>query len=263
MELDRNTIHAGTPVYSSDDEHVGDVEDVGSNFIRARKGWFFVKERYIPFTAIARTDVDGVYLSVAKDQLDTMAWDAPPAETDGTRTETAGVYVPTASGTTGMDDTRRATTTGTQPTITSDVAAGGTPAALGATGSSEHGAGPQASTTPPAAFQEGSFEVRARREEITVGKQARVIEELVLTTQATERIQTIQETVRRTKVDVTEVNEEAVSAPISSDRTNQPTESAVSGTAVSGASTASMPEQGNVSEADTSKPQRRRRRRLR
>jgi hypothetical protein len=253
MELDRNSIQAGTPVYSSDDEHVGDVEDVGATYIRARKGWFFVKERYIPFTAIVRTDVDGVYLSVAKDQLDAMAWDAPPAETDVTATDTAGIY-----------DTRGADTTAAQRPRTTDRDAGGAPVATGDTVRGERVAGSQVSNTLPAAFQEGMFEVRARREELTVSTQARVIEELVVTAQAVERVQTIQETVRRTQVDITEIAQEATTATVSNDLTSMRAESTGSGTAAGGAYIASTPETSDVSEEAGSKPQpRNRRRRLR
>lgn len=257
MELDRNSIHAGTPVYSSDGEHVGDVEDVGSTYIRARKGWFFVKERYIPLTAIVRIDVDGVYLSVAKDQMDAMAWDAPPAETSVAATQTASDTAATYH-TTGAD------TAAAQRTLTTDRDAGAAPVAASSTVRDERVAGPAARTTPPAAFEQGTFEVRARREELTVGKQARVVEELVVTTKAVERTETIQDTVRRTRVDITELGEEASGVTMGSDLTSMPAESAESGTAAGGAYIASTTEGLDESKDDASNQQpRNRRRRLR
>jgi uncharacterized protein (TIGR02271 family) len=53
-----------------------------------------------------------------------------------------------------------------------------------------------------AAFKEGSIEVRETAEEPVISKQARVVEEVVVGKQATERTQTVQDTVRRTDVEV-------------------------------------------------------------
>ena len=51
-------------------------------------------------------------------------------------------------------------------------------------------------------FKEGTFEVRETAEEAVVGKTARVVEEVVIGKTATERSQTISDTVRRTDVEV-------------------------------------------------------------
>jgi len=56
-----------------------------------------------------------------------------------------------------------------------------------------------------AAVQQGELEVRERREEVVVDKQVRIVEEIVINTEAQERTETIQDTVRRTDVDVEEI----------------------------------------------------------
>jgi len=56
------------------------------------------------------------------------------------------------------------------------------------------------------AFKEQSIEVTARAEEPVVAKQARVVEEVVVGKQATERTETVQDTVRRTDVDVQQLS---------------------------------------------------------
>jgi uncharacterized protein (TIGR02271 family) len=56
------------------------------------------------------------------------------------------------------------------------------------------------------AFKEGTFEVTERAEEAVVAKQARVVEEVVINKEATERTETIRDTVRRTDVDVDELD---------------------------------------------------------
>jgi uncharacterized protein (TIGR02271 family) len=53
-----------------------------------------------------------------------------------------------------------------------------------------------------AAFKEGTIEARATSEEAVVGKEARVIEEIGVRKEATERVETIRDTVRSTKVEV-------------------------------------------------------------
>ncbi|MBC8102044.1 MAG: YsnF/AvaK domain-containing protein [Cytophagales bacterium] len=59
-------------------------------------------------------------------------------------------------------------------------------------------------------FKEGTFEVTERSEEAVVSKQARVVEEVVVGKQATERTETIRDTVRRTDVDVDELDNDDV-----------------------------------------------------
>lgn len=52
------------------------------------------------------------------------------------------------------------------------------------------------------AFKEGTFEVSSTSEEAVVQKQARVVEEVVIKKDATDRTETVRDTVRKTQVDV-------------------------------------------------------------
>jgi uncharacterized protein (TIGR02271 family) len=56
------------------------------------------------------------------------------------------------------------------------------------------------------AFREGTLEVTERAEEPVVAKTARVVEEVVVGKQVEEHTETVRDTVRRTDVDVQEVN---------------------------------------------------------
>ena len=56
------------------------------------------------------------------------------------------------------------------------------------------------------AFREGTIEVTERAEEPVVSKQARVVEEVVINKDVDERTETIRDTVRRTDVDVEEMD---------------------------------------------------------
>ncbi len=51
-------------------------------------------------------------------------------------------------------------------------------------------------------FQERTIEVQARSEEAVVGKEARVVEEIGLRKEASDRVETVRDTVRRTEVDI-------------------------------------------------------------
>jgi uncharacterized protein (TIGR02271 family) len=55
-------------------------------------------------------------------------------------------------------------------------------------------------------FKEGDIEIRERSEEAVVGKQARVVEEVEVGKQVTEREENVRDTVRRTDVDVQETD---------------------------------------------------------
>jgi len=65
---------------------------------------------------------------------------------------------------------------------------------------------PVDATTIADAFREGTFEVRERDEEAVVDKQARVVEEVVINKDVDQRTETIQDTVRRTDVDVQDLS---------------------------------------------------------
>jgi len=55
------------------------------------------------------------------------------------------------------------------------------------------------------AFREGTFEVRERDEEAVVQKEARVVEEVVVNKKVDQRTETVQDSVRRTDVDVQQI----------------------------------------------------------
>lgn len=72
-----------------------------------------------------------------------------------------------------------------------------------------------------AAFKEGSIEITETAEEAVVGKTARVVEEVRVGTAATDRTETIRDTVRRTDVDVDNRQGEPLKAAASAER-NKP-----------------------------------------
>jgi stress response protein YsnF len=60
------------------------------------------------------------------------------------------------------------------------------------------------------AFSEGTIELTETAEEAVVAKQARVVEEVTIGKEVTERTETVRDKVRRTEVDVEEIPGETV-----------------------------------------------------
>jgi len=79
-------VQHGWDVYGSDEEKVGSVSEVRSDYIIAHKGFFFPKDLYIPVSSIARIEHDRVYLNVAKDAVDEQGWDTDPGLASTTTT---------------------------------------------------------------------------------------------------------------------------------------------------------------------------------
>lgn len=87
------TIMAGTPVYDAHGDKIGEVTDRGlqRNALIVHKGIFFPKELYIPVSAIRGRDADGVYLSIAKDDIGSRNWDTPPTDAGTLRSSPGAV----------------------------------------------------------------------------------------------------------------------------------------------------------------------------
>jgi uncharacterized protein (TIGR02271 family) len=75
-------IQTGWDVIGSDDQTLGSVAEVGPNYVRVEKGLIFVKDIYVPVSAIS--DVNpaehAVWLNVPKDQVESMGWDNLPSQ---------------------------------------------------------------------------------------------------------------------------------------------------------------------------------------
>ena len=70
------SVPAGATVYDVSGEKLGKVSGgiaLGDDF-RLEKGLIFPHEYYVPKSAIARIDVDGVHLNVTKDDVKNSGW---------------------------------------------------------------------------------------------------------------------------------------------------------------------------------------------
>src|SRR5215210_891400 len=79
VDMDNRTqIKAGMTVFGSDGDKVGKIIGFEGEYFVVEKGFFFPSDHYIPTTAVASTDADGVYLTVTKDQELGEGWDRQP-----------------------------------------------------------------------------------------------------------------------------------------------------------------------------------------
>lgn len=86
MSMDISNVQVGWDVYGSDGEKVGDVSDVGSNYLLVTKGFLFTKDIYIPPSAVRgpserlrrQSDVQGALRDLPVYGLpDLPAWHLP------------------------------------------------------------------------------------------------------------------------------------------------------------------------------------------
>ena len=218
-------ISRGWNVYGSDGTKVGDVAEVGSTYLLVQKGMFFTKDYYIPTSAIASVAQDEVRLNLASTEIANQGWESAPRGDTSTAAYTSGTV-----GTVARADTPSARSVDTSDQVaipvveeslnvgTREVERGGvrvdtrveeTPVREQVNLRDEQvrverrpvDQAVDASTVGDA-FREGTFEVRERDQQAVVQKEARVVEEVVVNKDVRERQETIEDTVRRTDVDV-------------------------------------------------------------
>jgi uncharacterized protein (TIGR02271 family) len=70
----------GDDVIAADGEKLGSIQNIGANYILVEKGFFFITDYYVPFSAVSTYDADDgkVYLSVTKDEALNSGWDVAP-----------------------------------------------------------------------------------------------------------------------------------------------------------------------------------------
>ena len=124
MSMDVSQIQHGWDVYGSDGDKVGDVSDVGPNYVMVTKGFLFTKDIYIPTSAITGIENDRVYLNIAKDQIDSMGWDQAPTGDTGYDNAAYGTADTTTTDTASYTDEDSTTvTTQASTTDTTDYVA--------------------------------------------------------------------------------------------------------------------------------------------
>jgi len=230
MQTDQQFIE-GTPVFDINGDKVGTVSEhnVQGRYVILHKGWLFPQDLYVPLDAVQRADVDGVYLSLDKDEIGQRDWTTPPPADDRTARTVD---------TTSMDQAGRASmTTNTENAAATDIrvpvreeelVAGTRAVEAGRVHLHKEVVEEQKTITVPVqreevymervpvsgesatvdardAFVERDIEVPVMGEEVIAEKRAHVVEEVRLHKDVVTETQQVADTVRKERVTVEDV----------------------------------------------------------
>ncbi len=231
----------GMTVFDSAGEKVGTLfeNDAQSGYIVVQKGWLFPKDLYVPTSSITRSDADGVYLNLHKDDLSGQQYEQAPAGGSMSAGMGSAAATGAAYDTTDRFDTMRtrdasATTATTQtvntdrdirvPVMEEELVAGKHEEELGRVHVHKDVVQEQQTVSAPVtheevvvervavnsdaaavgadAFVDKDIEVPVMGEELVTGKRAVVTEEVRLHKQAVTEEQQVTDTVRKERVTV-------------------------------------------------------------
>jgi len=237
MQTTTQQIRPGWAIYGSDDQKIGDVNELGPNYVLVTKGLIFIKDLYIPFDAITNVDPTRqcAFLDVSKDDVESMGWDQIPCEGEARTTGYAGgpETTDTLTGTDTRTDTRtdemRAGTTAGSDTVRVPIheeelqaekrrdQAGEVEISKRVTEEQQELDVPvtreevnvrrvsviRDATDDDRAFAEGdTIRVPVTEEQVDVTKRPRVVEEVEISKRPVTETQHVSDTVRRERVDV-------------------------------------------------------------
>jgi uncharacterized protein (TIGR02271 family) len=233
-DFNTQTIYSGMDVVGADGDKVGSVASVEGDYVVVSKGFFFPTDYYIPTSAISSVD-DKAYLNVTKDEALNQGWDTVPAATSTTYVQDAPVVdsdtydtdqVVIDQGTVGTtyDDTTVDITDREKIQLseeqlvaqTRDVERGAVRLDKVVTEEDQTVEVPVTEervridrrpvdgdvTAGEASFEEGTIEVPVRGQEVEVGKQSRVVEEVDISKDRVQDTERVTDTVRREDVRV-------------------------------------------------------------
>ena len=254
MQTTQN-IQPGWIAYDQADEKIGEVAEVGQDYVLVQKGLFFPTDIYIPLASVAAVDAEDQSLTVSasKSDVESMGWDAPPTYSD--------TDADTAFSTTETIDTTD-TTAGARPTTTTDdtftvplreerLEAQRLEREAGEVTVGKHVETSEQSIDVPVTHEEveitrrrvdrpaGSDEgivddgetirVPIRAEEVEVRKDSRVVEEVEISKRPVTETQRVSETVRREEIDVDTTGDLLTGAGSRASRSNVDDDSVQSG----------------------------------
>ena len=207
-QVDIQQIEEGWDVYASDGEKLGDVSEIGPNYLLVTKGFLFPTDLYIPTSAITNVEYDRVYLNASSAEVKQGAWSQPPA----TSGETDAGYATSQPADTATIERReeelrtakRATQAG-EVEIRKDVVE--EQATVDVPVTREQAEIRRRSVDRPAggeAFGNEEVAVPIMEERVEVTKEPRVVEEIEVGKTAVQDTERVSETLRKERVSVDE-----------------------------------------------------------
>ena len=202
-------IRSGWTAYDAKGEKIGDVIEVGSNYVLVQKGWLLPTDLYIPLSSVTRVDEADAhfFVDVTKENVDSLGWGNPPT----------GV---------GWDATDASSETFTVPVREERIQAKKQTRDAGEVTIDKHVVEQQQEFDVPVTREEvevtrrrvdrpadagdrivddgETIRVPLRAEDVDVRKDARVVEEVEISKRPVTETQRVSETVRREEIDVDE-----------------------------------------------------------
>jgi hypothetical protein len=74
----QNDVHTHMQVYSSDNQKLGHVAEVYEDSFLVHKGYFFPKDRYIPYAAIQNIEQENIQLVMSAEDALAKEWEKRP-----------------------------------------------------------------------------------------------------------------------------------------------------------------------------------------
>ena len=215
--FDTTQIQTGTSVYGSDGEKIGDVAGVADRYFVIEKGFLFTTDIYVPLSAVASADEDGITLSMTKDEVENNDWSSEPSDDDRDTAfaDTSDDTYATGANTTAQGDMleRREE----RLTVDKDVEQTGNVSvgkhvveerqSVDVPVTREEVTIDRRSVDRPAtgeALTEDSIDVPLYEERVETGKEARVVEELEVGKTSVTDTAHVEDTVRREEFDIDE-----------------------------------------------------------
>lgn len=205
-------------LYSSDDEKVGRILEVNPQFIVVERGGGFLSSPepfFIPRDQVASEDSERWYLTVAKDQIDTIGWDERPADYTGQHGSTQEQPTPDRhlegdSQTIQVhEEELQATTTAREAgevsiskEVVEETKTIEVPVMREEVRIERHAASDTATGDHSDAFSGESIRVPVMEEQVEVRKVPRAVEEIEISKVQTQDTEVISDTVRKEQVDI-------------------------------------------------------------
>jgi len=221
MQAQANRIQSGWDVFGSDDQKIGEVSDVGPNYLILTKGIVFLKDIYVPFESVTSVDEGAscVYVAARKDDIESMGWDSPPAESAGSmgtagsmsqdrsRTDTVAdrdsVRVPVHEEELQTSKERReAGSVGVRKNVVEERQNVDVPVTHEEVTVRRVPAGNRTATDGNAFQDGGTVRVPVTAETVNVSKEPRVVEEVEISKRPVTETKRVSDTVRREEVEV-------------------------------------------------------------
>ncbi len=209
-------------LFDADDDKVADILEIGPDYVIAKRdGGLFGEDRifYVPRREIAREDGTEWYLSIDKDQLDDMDWSQPPSDgvSAGTGTATQGLEAGDRVEDGGVrvvryeeelqveKTTQQAGEAVVRKDVVEEVQTIDVPVRREELRIERRPASGDTEPASETAFSGESITVPLMEEQVQVQKVVRPVEEIEVGKVVTEETRQVQETVRKERVDIDDV----------------------------------------------------------